>query len=94
MREGGSMEKLAIILTVAPIVMAVIVLLNKLISRTDTEIMWKAVKEVPVTYTTPDKGLTIFDEYMEQVSKEMEEYEQESDRQLFRLALFSIINRR
>lgn len=88
------MEKLAIILTVAPIVMAVIVLLNKLISRTDTEIMWKAVKEVPVTYTAHDKGLTIFDEYMEQVAKEMEERERENDRQLLRLALFSIINRR
>lgn len=87
MREGVSMERVAIILTVAPIVMAGIVLLNKLISHTDTEIMWKAVKESPVTCTPCDKGLTIFDEYQEQAAVEREECE----RQLFRHALISFL---
>ena len=88
------MEKIAIILTVAPILMAVIVLIEKLISHTDTEIMWKAVKEVPVTYTTHDKDLTIFDEYQKQLTAQTAKENEEQNQLLLRLACISLIFRR
>lgn len=81
------MEKAAIILTVAPILIAVIVLLNKFISHTDTEIMWESAKEAPIAYTTNDKGLTIFDEYMDRITIEKEE----CDRMFLKHALLSFL---